>query len=150
MGLGITGILMEEYHVQQQFSQQITFSKGRYKVHLPWKQFHPHPPDNYDLCKRQLSDVLKRLTQNPEQLRCYDSVVQGQLQKGVVKIVQEPANYKSGRLHYLPQHGVFQHNKQTTRLKVVYDASAKTDGPSLNDCLHTGPNYEENIMNIFL
>ena len=117
------GILKEEHPVQQQFSQRITFEKGRFEVHLPWKQSHPELPDNYDIC-------MKRLSQNPEQLRLYDSIIQEQLQQGVVEIVRETAKYESG---YLPHRGVFRHDKQTTKLRVVYDASAKTDGPSLND-----------------
>ena len=137
------GILKEEHHVRQQFSQQITFNQGRYEVHLPWKQSHPHLPDSYDLCKRRLGGLLKRLSQNPEQLRHYDSIIQEQLQQGVVEIVREPAKYKSGRLHYLPHHGVFRHDKQTTKLRVVYDAS-------LNNCLHTGPNFGQNILDILL
>ena len=139
--------MKEKRPIQQQFSQQITFEKGRYEVHLPC---HPELPGNYDLCKKRLCGLLKRLNQNPEQLRLYDSIIQEELQQGVVEIVREPATYESGRLHYLPHHGVFRHDKQTTKLRVVYDASAKTDGPSLNDCLHTGPNFGQNILEILL
>ena len=117
------GILKEEHPVQQQFSQRITFEKGRYEVHLLWEQSHPELPDNYDLCKKRLCGLLKRLSQNPEQLQLYDSIFQEQLQQGVV---------------------------ETTKLRVVYDASAKTDGPSLNDCLHTGHNFGQNILEILL
>ena len=39
---------------------------------------------------------------------------------------------------------------ETTKLRVVYDASAKTDGPSLNDCLHTGHNFGQKILEILL
>ena len=32
----------------------------------------------------------------------------------------------------------------------MYDASARTTGPSLNDCLYTGPNFGQNILHILL
>ena len=38
----------------------------------------------------------------------------------------------------------------TTKLRIVYDASATTCGPSLNDCLHAGPKFGQNIMDILL
>ena len=36
------------------------------------------------------------------------------------------------------------------KLRVVYDASAKSTGPSLNDCLYTGPKFDQKIMDILL
>lgn len=33
---------------------------------------------------------------------------------------------------------------------MVYNASAKEDGPSLNDCLYAGPTSGQNIMDIIL
>ena len=41
-------------------------------------------------------------------------------------------------------------NKQTTKVCVVYDASARTTGPSLNDCLYVGPKLNTKIFNILL
>ena len=32
----------------------------------------------------------------------------------------------------------------------MYDASARTGGPSLNDCLYTGPNFGQTILDILL
>ena len=40
--------------------------------------------------------------------------------------------------------------RQTTKLCVVYNASVKEDGPSLNDCLYAGPKFDQNIMDIIL
>ena len=101
----------------------------RYEVHLPWKSAHPSLPDNYDMCRKQLGGLLNRLRQDPEKLQQYDAVIQDQLHQGVVEVVSEPARWKGERLHYLPHHGVFRHDKQTTKLRVVYDASPKTNGP---------------------
>jgi len=44
-------------------------------------------------------------------------------------------------VHYLPHNAV----KETTKLRVIYDASSKSDGP-LNDCLHTGSKFEQRIL----
>ena len=65
-------------------------------------------------------------------------------------MIPDPTNFKEGRVHYLPHHAMVQQDKQTTKLRVVYDASAKTDGPSLNDCLYTGPNFRQSNLDILL
>lgn len=67
-----------------------------------------------------------------------------------MEVVSEPAGWRGERLHYLPHHGVSRQDKQTTKLRVVYDGSAKTYGPSLNECLHTGPNFGQHILQILL
>jgi len=37
-----------------------------------------------------------------------------------------------------------------TKLGIVYDASAKSGGSSLNDCLYAGPKFGQSIMDILL
>ena len=41
-------------------------------------------------------------------------------------------------------------DKSTSRVRIAYDASAKRDGPSLNDCLETGPNTLPQTIDILL
>ena len=55
-------------------------------------------------------------------------------------------------IHYLPHHGVVRHGKQTTKLRVVYNGSAKTkmDPLSLNDCLKTGPNMIPRLFDVLV
>ena len=39
---------------------------------------------------------------------------------------------------------------KATKLRVVYNASARSRGPSLNDCLYSGPPLTQNIFDIML
>ena len=41
-------------------------------------------------------------------------------------------------------------DKITTKLRIVYDASAKSNGPSLNECLHKGPSFNQLILDLLL
>lgn len=55
------------------------------------------------------------------------------------------------KIHYLPHHPVIRRDKATTKVRVVYDASARCQyHPSLNDCLYAGPSFDQSILDILL
>ena len=135
--------------MHEQFLQQISFDGQRYKVSLPWKEYHPPLPDHYDLCRKRLESLMRRLRQNPQLLKEYDRIIYDQLEKGMIQKVSQ-SNVVSDRVHYLPHHGVVRHDKATSKLRVVYDASARSTGPSLNDYLYTGPKFGQSIFDILL
>ena len=142
-------MLEGEQSVYDKFTQQISFKNGRYTVSLPWKESMPCLPDNYMLCCKRLTGLLKRLNQNPQLLLQYDGVIRDQIKQGIVEVVPNPQD-SEGRVHYLPHHPVIRYDKETTKLRIVYDASARAEGPSLNDCLYTGPNFGQVILDILL
>ena len=49
-------------------------------------------------------------------------------------------------------HGVIRKSRETTKLRIVYDGSAKSPGLqiSLNDCLPTGPNYIPKLVDVLV
>ena len=114
-----------------------------------WRESHPALYDHYELALRRLNGPLKRLKQNPEVLKQYDSVIREQLNKGIIESVRDCAPI-THLVHYLPHHAVVRDDKETTKLRIVYDASAKTKSPSLNDCLYNGPKFGQNIMDIII
>ena len=61
----------------------------------------------------------------------YDSVIKDQIERGIVEVVNEET--KPDIVHYIPHHAAIRRDKTTTKLRIVYDASAKSDGASLND-----------------
>ena len=103
------------------------------KVHLPWKTPHPILPDNYQLSRKRLENLLERLRHEPEVLREYDSVIKEQLHRGIVEVVETSSKGEVGRVHYIRHHAVIRTDKLTTKLRVFYDASTKSDGVAMND-----------------
>ena len=136
--------------VLEEFAQTIHFNKGRYEVALPWKDSHPPLPDNFDLSSKRLQGLLRRLRQDPDIMREYDSIIKSQQQQGIVEEVDQASSGVSGRVHYLPHHAVVRKDKETTKVRIVYDASAKTTGCSLNECLHKGPKFNQKILDLLL
>ena len=141
------GIKSNEYSVYQEFEKTIKFKDNRYEVSLPWKQFHPELPDHYDLSLKRLVGLLKRLRETPEVLSRYDAIIQDQ---EIVEYVDSKEVPQDVPVHYLPHHAVLREDKSTTKLRIVYDASARTSGRSLNDCLYVGPKSGQNIMDILI
>ena len=146
------GIVDRECNIHKQFSEVIKFSDGRYKVPLPWKDPSTLIPDNYQLSKKRLLSLLRRLRKCPGLLEQYDQIIREQVQLGMVQPVETDSDEITvkGRIHYLPHHAVVRHDKDTTKVWVVYDASAKSHGPSLNDCLHVSPKFNQRIFDILL
>ena len=142
------GIVPNESSVYDHFQERIHYDGKRYEVNLPWKEPHPMLPDNYNLSKSRLMSLLSRLRRDPEVLKEYHAVIQEQLNTGIVERVEEGG---AGEVHYLAHHPVIHQDKQTTKVRVVYDASAKqSGGPSLNDCLYSGPPLSETIADVLL
>jgi hypothetical protein len=75
-------------------------------------------------------------------------VIQDQLQKGIIEEVKP--NKANGAVHLAWSH--YTTKKTTTKLRVVYDASAKTskENNSLNDCFHRGPVMVHDLCGILL
>lgn len=83
-------------------------------------------------------------------MREYNSIIQDQLQKGITESV-DPSGDESTRVHYLPHHAVIRQDKETTKVQIVYDDSAKSEeGLSLNDCLFTGQKFDQKILDILI
>lgn len=143
------GILEHEDVVQNQFDQHVSFENGRYTVSLPWRDHCLVLPTKYDLCLRRLKGLLKRLRRSPDLLRKYDSIIREQLDLGIV-VPASDSEEPCSKLHYLPHHAVVRYDKTTTKLRIVYDASAKSGGPSLNECLHVGPSLNQKIFDILI
>ncbi|MCG8626064.1 MAG: hypothetical protein MJE68_29215, partial [Proteobacteria bacterium] len=144
------GVANNETSVYDKFVQKITFDGSRYEVCLPWNPNHSPLPDHFELCQKWLSSLLRRLRQNPTLLSDYDSVIKEQLRRGMIEEVKESHSELHDRIHYLPHHGVVRQDKPTTKLRVVYDVSARSNGPSLNDCLYAGPSFSQSIFDILV
>ena len=53
--------------------------------------------------------------------------------------------------YYLPHHCILNSDRTTTKLRVVFDASAKTiSGISLNECLMVGRKLQDDIFDILI
>ena len=140
------------------FMLPISFRDGRYVVSLPWKCDHADVPNHLVLCEGRLKSLLRKLRLKPDLLLEYDKIIRDQLKCGIIEIVHpDQLNMVSQagckpNVHYMPYHGVIRQESQTTKLRIVYNGSARAYGnePSVNDCLQTGPNYIPKLVDILV
>ena len=129
----------------ESFNESVHFNGKRYEVELPWKQDCPSIPSDYQLCEKRLRSLHRKMLHQPELLQEYDQIIQQQIQDGIVEKVpnEEIEDTDKESVHYLPHHGVVGRDRETTKLRIAYDGSAKPPDRehSLNDCLETGPNF---------
>ena len=109
-------------------------------VTWPWRESTPDLPQNYQLAVGRLRSTVKKLMQSPELFKQYDKIIQEQLKLGVIEKVTSTST-EGFIKHYVPHHPVITPSKSTTKVRIVYDASAKTkkENKSLNECLYRGP-----------
>ena len=122
---------------EEKIIQKIEFKNGRYSVSLPWKDDHPLLCDNFSLSEKRLYSQLIRLRKNPELLQRYHNIIEEQRNMGMVEVAPEEPPLV-GRTYYMPHRAVIREDHSTTKIRVVFDASAKSSGVSLNDCLEGG------------
>ena len=101
---------------------------------MPWKEGHDALTSNYNTCVTRLKSQVRKLKNNPTLLNEYDAIMKQQLESAVIEKVAELES--ADKIHYLPHLAVVRQDAVTTKLRIVYDASAKVDngkGASLND-----------------
>ena len=109
--------------VMQQFKETIRFDddERRYVVQLPWKRSDVQLQDNYLLCKRRLRVLINKL-RRMNKLREYDKILEDQRKKDLIEEVN--LEMSTEKVHYLPHFVVLKEDSSTTKMRIVYCASA--------------------------
>ncbi|VDM31544.1 unnamed protein product, partial [Toxocara canis] len=137
----------------RQFYKSVSLVDGRYTVSWPWRDTPPKFPlrDNYQLSVGRLRSLIKRLSVDSNLLRKYDDTIKEQLSQQIIERCD--TNKADGSvIHYLPHHPIIRPDKSTTKLRIVYDASAKANqrSSSLNECLLPGPSLLPDLCGLLL
>lgn len=126
-------------------------SNGRYEVKIPFKK-HPqtHLGESEKMAIARLLQVERRLSRDPVLRESYISFMREYKQLGHMEIMtrEDEATTPS---YYLPHHAVIKEDSTTTKLRVVFDASAKTtSGTSLNEIMLNGPTLQQELISIIM
>lgn len=119
-------------------------SSGRYVVALPFKENPNNLGDSLPTALRRFSYLEKRFEKSPHLRDMYNRIMREHIELGFMsKLADEiPADFG----YYVPHHGVYKPSSTSTPLRIVFDASAKTDnGISLNDIMYKGPKLQTDV-----
>lgn len=118
-------------------------SDGRYTVRLPFRDRDVILGDSKRQASRRYEALQRKLNANSELQVEYSRVMQDYLDRGHMSLVKS----KSDREYFLPHHPVIKPTSTTTKVRVVFDASLKTDqGRSLNESLLIGPSIQPKLF----
>ena len=139
----------EEKEVENLFEDTTTRdSSGRFVVELPKKSLENIGESLY-IAKTRFKHLERRFAKNNQLFIDYKAFLQEYLDLGHMTRI----NFEEiPKIHYfLPHHPVFKLDSSTTKLRVVFDASAKTStNISLNDCLMNGPQIQDDLFSILI
>ena len=121
--------------------------KRKYKVSIPWKG-EIKLPNNYPMAFKRLENTEKKLMKQENIKIIYNQTIQKYVAKGYVKLVDTPQISPTGWL--LPHFPVVNTNKLSTKVRIVFDASANFQNISLNDSIFCGPKLQANLINVLV
>jgi hypothetical protein len=123
---------------------------GRFTVRLPFKDNSKQLGSSYDIALKRLHGLERRLKRSPDLRVSYQLFLdEYQSLHHMSPVTIEDREMFSNDGYFLPHHSVVKESSVSTKLRVVFDASAKTsNGVSLNDKLMVGPVVQQDLFAI--
>lgn len=141
----------DEQSAEDIFLKSLTCTEdGKFMVDLPFK-VDPSTEclgQSREMAEKRLHSSNRRwFSKDAEIKRLYDENLNEYLTLGHMKELEEnevPRNF-------LPHHPIVKESSTTTKVRTVFDASAKTsNGKSLNDLLYVGPTIQPDLFELLI
>ena len=102
--------------------------------------------NNKVLAVQRSESLERRLIKNPHKAKQYSDTIKKYVELGhATKLSTTKSTLTNNMAYYIPHHYVNNPNKQN-KFRVVFDASAKFAGTSLNDYLLKGPDLLNSLV----
>ena len=122
---------------------------GRYVVQLRFQVFSPSLGDSRVQTLRRFYFLERKLENNPGLKPLYEDFMRDYLDQGHMVASKPLTSLSNG--YFIPHHCELKYKSNVQKLRVVFDASAKSsNGLSLNENLFVGPKLQNEITSILL
>ena len=124
-----------DVNVLKTFDESTEFlqKERRYQVKLPVKFEHEELGDNYTKSKQRLKSLLNTFNKGDSDLLFeYDRIIKEQRNLQIIEEVKNDENsicennIHENNIHYLPHRAVIRNDKESTKVRMVFDASCKS------------------------
>ncbi|UYV64954.1 hypothetical protein LAZ67_3002556 [Cordylochernes scorpioides] len=127
-------------------------SHGRYWVKLPFRQHRPLLGESREKALRRFLSLERKLCKN---VKLYDQyrgfMKEYEHLNHMERVPIAEVKRELCRCYYMPHHPVIREQSTTTKMRVVFDASAKSENNvSLNQFLHKGPKIQQDVFFLLL
>ena len=113
---------------------------NRYTVGVPWKPERPKLPDNREQAMSRLCNTERKLKKDDFTRAEYEKTINSYIKKGYLRRVSEEETTPP----------VVRMDKTSTKVRIVFDCSAKMDGVSLNDVIYAGPKLQQELFDVLI
>ncbi|GFU62671.1 reverse transcriptase domain-containing protein [Trichonephila clavipes] len=130
------------------FENNLKFNNGMYETKLFWEDKPSDLENNWAIAKRRFGNLSIKMQDNNWLYNEYKNIVKDQIKEN---IVEECSSHFETNSYYMPHSAVVRKDKETTKVRMVFDASSKgRDCKSLNECLYAGPPLNPRIIDVIL
>nr|CAI5866999.1 unnamed protein product [Callosobruchus analis] len=145
----------EEKYCERHFKENTRRDvSGKFIVSMPLKQSAETLGKSYNQALQRFSGLERKFKRNPQLYDYYCQFMREYKDMGHMSLVPRQVLEKEDSsipTYYMPHHAVIKAESKTTRLRVVFDASASSSsGLSLNDIQIIGPMIQEELFSIIL
>lgn len=122
---------------------------GNWVFPLPFKEksLNRPLPSNFQIAEKRAQLLSKSLKKQPQKCEDFCKFMDDMFKNGHAEVAPPLKNQEEH--WYLPIFGVY-HPKKPSKIRVVFDSSAKCNGVSLNDVLMTGPDLTNSLIGVLL
>ncbi|XP_018307765.1 uncharacterized protein [Mycetomoellerius zeteki] len=140
----------EEKECELYFSQTSKRDEsGRFIINIPFKENPSILGNSYNGSLRRLHSLENKLQRNPVLKEQYTAFLEEYEALHHMNKVDDTS--QSTTAYYMPHHAVIRSESPTTKIRVVFDASATTDnGISLNHIRMVGPTLQDDLFSILV
>ncbi|XP_062557220.1 uncharacterized protein LOC134222088 [Armigeres subalbatus] len=124
---------------------------NRMESGLLWRKDNVRFPESYRMAMSRLRGLEKRLSKDPELRRRVNEQIESYERKQYIRKTSEleMASVNAQQIWYLPL-GVVINQKKPNKIRMVWDAAAKSGGVCFNDMLLKGPDLLVSLVDVLL